>query len=324
MRFALLGMAVTLVAFAAATVLASAAVAALWPAVLSAAGRTAAASRARLLFALRLMPAVLGAIAAVALSFAAWIAFEPRHTAETPGLVLILASSGGMTLILLAAWRGLRSWRAGHALARQWTAAGTPVRVGGIALPTYRIVHPWPVVCVVGSLRPRLFVAETVLDACTPEELASVLAHEAGHVAARDNLKRLASKFLPDVLPWLPAGRALEKAWEGAAEAAADARAAAARPGGSLDLAAALLRVARLATSGSWVELPARALLDGASVAPRVERLLNDEVDRPTRGRTLAVWACVLAVPAALLAASLDPSILRIVHQAAEALVKAR
>ena len=176
----------------------------------------------------------------------------------------------------------------------------------------------------VGALRPRLFVAENVLEACTPEELASVVTHEAGHVAAHDNLKRLAARFLPDVLPWLPAGRALDRAWESASEAAADARAAAARPTGSLDLAAALLRVARLARGGAWVELPARALLDGGSVAPRVERLLSDDADADSRARLLAAWALVLALPAAFLAASRTPSVLAAVHRVAETLVQAR
>jgi beta-lactamase regulating signal transducer with metallopeptidase domain len=196
--------------------------------------------------------------------------------------------------------------------------------VPGIALPTYRIAPRWPVVCVVGVLRPRLFVAEAVLDACTPEELGSVLAHESGHVAARDNLKRLAAKFLPDVLPWIPAGRALDKAWETAAEAAADARAAAARPGGSLDLASALLRVARLARGGTPIELPAPALLDGGGVAPRVERLLTDEPQAGGRGRLFAAWALVLALPAAFLAVARDPSVLSAVHRLAETLVQAR
>jgi beta-lactamase regulating signal transducer with metallopeptidase domain len=201
---------------------------------------------------------------------------------------------------------------------------GRRVRLPGIALPTYRIAHRWPVVCVVGTLRPRLFVAETVLESCTADELASVLAHETGHVDARDNLKRLLLRMLPDVLPWIPSGRALEKAWETASEAAADARAAGARPGAALDLAAALVRVARLAASGAWVELPARALLDGGSVAPRVQRLLEEDAAPVGRARLLAAWAVLLAVPAALLLFSSEPSVLRTVQQATELLVQAR
>jgi Zn-dependent protease with chaperone function len=323
MTFALLGLAVLLVAFAAAVLPASLLTALLWPAVLRMAGRSSAAARARLLYALRALPVALGA-AAGALAVAAWWRFEPRHTTEPLGVTLGAAAGVGLALLLLALRRGIRAWWAGRALARAWTSHGTRVRVPGIALPTYRIAPRWPVVCVVGVLRPRLFVAEAVLDACTPEELGSVLAHESGHVAARDNLKRLAAKFLPDVLPWIPAGRALDKAWETAAEAAADARAAAARPGGSLDLASALLRVARLARGGTPIELPAPALLDGGGVAPRVERLLTDEPQAGGRGRLFAAWALVLALPAAFLAVARDPSVLSAVHRLAETLVQAR
>jgi hypothetical protein len=276
------------------------------------------------LYALRFLPVVVGSIAAGALASAAWLRFEPAQAPESLGAPLAAVAASAFVLLAVAARRGLRAWRSGHALARQWMSVGTPVRLPGIGLPAYRIVHAWPVVCVVGTLRPRLFVAEAVLDSCTPDELASVAAHERAHVASRDNFKRLLLKFLPDVVAWLPAGRALEKAWENASEAAADAHAAGARPAAGLDLAAALVRVARLAANGAWVELPARALLDGAGVASRVQWLLEDEAKARGTGRLLLAWALLLALPAALLFASREPSVLRSVHQVAEALVQAR
>jgi Zn-dependent protease with chaperone function len=324
MMFALLGGSVALAAFAAATGLASAALAAAWPAFASMAGRAPAAARARLLYALRVLPVALSVIMAVALVARAWLVFEPRHASESLGPPLVATAGLGLLLLVAGAGRAFRSWRAGRDLSRRWMKEGTPVRLPGVALPSYRIVHPWPVVCVVGTLRPRLFVAEAVLESCTPDELASVLAHEIGHVAARDNLKRLFLKLLPDILAWIPSGRALEKAWENASEAAADARAAGARPGAALDLATALVRVARLATSAAWVELPARALLDGGSVAPRVQRLLEEEPAPARRARVLTAWAFLLSLPVALLVASREPSFLRTVQHAAEVLVQAR
>ena len=324
MTFALLGASVALAAFAAATVLASAALGAAWPALAWMAGRTPPSARARLLLALRSLPAALGAIAATALAATAWMGLEPRLAPESLGAPLAAAATAGLLLLAVAARRAWRSWRAGRDLARRWMADGVPVRLPGVTLPSYRIAHPWPVVCVVGTRRPRLFVAEAVLESCTPEEVASVLAHESGHVAARDNLKRLFLKLLPDVVAWLPSGRALERAWESASEAAADARAAGACPGAALDLAAALVRVARLAGSGAWVELPARALLDGGSVAPRVRRLLEDEPAASGRARLVAAWALLLALPAALLLFSHEPSVLRAVQQATEVVVQAR
>jgi Zn-dependent protease with chaperone function len=322
--FALLGGSVALAGFAAVTLIASVVLAAAWPAFARIVGRAPASARARLLLALRSSPAVFGAVAATALVSRAWLGFEPAPAPESLGAPLAAAAVLGLVLLLLAAKRGWRSWRAGRDLARRWTAEGTPVRLAGVALPSYRIAHAWPVVCVVGTLRPRLFVADTVLESCTPDELASVLAHEAGHVSARDNLKRLLLKVQPDFLAWLPSGRALEKAWENASEAAADARVAGLRPGAGLDLAAALIRVARLAAAGAWVEIPARALLDGGNVAPRVERLLEEDPAPTGRARLLAAWAVLLAVPLALLLSSQEPSVLRAVHQATELLVQAR
>ena len=324
MTFALLGGSVALAAFAAATVLASAALAAAWPAFAWVAGRAPAAARARLLYALRLLPVTISVIAAVALVSRAWLGFEPRQTPESPGPALMAAAGLGLLLLVAGAGRAFRSWHAGRDLSRRWMADGVPVRLSGVTLPSYRIRHPWPVVCVVGTLRPRLFVAEAVLESCTPAEVASVLAHESGHVAARDNLKRLSLKLLPDVVACIPSGRALEKAWESSSEAAADARAAVARPGAALDLAAALIRVARLAASGAWAELPARSLLDDGGVAPRVRRLLEDEAESTGRARLLAAWAVLLAVPVALLLSSHEPSVLKTVHHAAELLVQAR
>jgi Zn-dependent protease with chaperone function len=324
MMFAVLGGSVALAAFAAVTLLASAFLAAVWPALAGLAGRTPPASRARLLYALRTLPAAMGVLAATALASRAWLGFEPRHAPESLGAPLAAAAAVGLLLLGLGAGRAWRSWRAGRDLARRWMADGVSVRLPGVPLPSYRIRDPWPVVCVVGTLRPRLFVAETVLASCTSDEVASVLAHESGHVSARDNLKRLLLKLLPDVVAWLPSGRALEKAWEGASEAAADARAAGARPGAALDLAAALVRVARLAQSGVWVELPARALLDDTSVAPRVQRLLEDEPASTGRGRIVAAWAVLLALPLALVLSAYEPSVLRTVQQAAEILVQAR
>jgi Zn-dependent protease with chaperone function len=324
MTFALLGGSVALAAFAAAIVLASAALAAAWPAFAWVAGRAPAAARARLLYALRLLPVTISVIAAVALVSRAWLGFEPRQTPESPGPALLAAAGLGLLLLVVGAGRAFRSWRAGRDLSRRWIADGAPVRLTGVALPSYRIVHPWPVVCVVGTLRPRLFIADAVLESCTPDELASVLAHESGHVAARDNFKRLSLKLLPDVMAWIPSGRALEKAWENASEGAADARAAGARRGAALDLAAALVRVARLAASGASVELPARALLDGGSVAPRVQRLLEEEPAPAGRARVLAAWLLLASLPVAVVLASREPSVLRTVQQAAEVLVQAR
>src|SRR5438093_1171007 len=76
------------------------------------------------------------------------------------------------------------------------------------------------------TTRPRLFVAQQLCDALSPVELSAALAHERGHLAARDNLKRALLRACRDVLTIVPAGRTLDRAWAESAEAAADEHAA--------------------------------------------------------------------------------------------------
>jgi len=143
-------------------------------------------------------------------------------------------------------------------------------------MPAQCIEHSFPVVAVVGSLRPRLFIARTVIETLSQEELTAALAHETGHMIARDNLKRGLLRACRDVLTLLPCGRFLDGHWSEAAEAAADEYAASAGKGVALDLAAALVKIARLVPAGATPIVPAGALLIGnniGAIAWRVHRL---------------------------------------------------
>jgi Zn-dependent protease with chaperone function len=88
-------------------------------------------------------------------------------------------------------------WRLG----RRWLREGRPLELPGAPAAAYRIRDPFPVVSVVGILRSRLFVAEQVVERLSKSELEAVLAHEAGHLAAHDNLKRLALRLAPTLPP---------------------------------------------------------------------------------------------------------------------------
>ena len=94
-------------------------------------------------------------------------------------------------------------------------------------IPILKLRHSFPVFAVVGIVRPRLFVAEHVLETLDEQELTAVLRHELGHITALDNLKRLAIKLCGDLLV-APLGRGLDRDWSVAAEAAADEYAVAA------------------------------------------------------------------------------------------------
>jgi Zn-dependent protease with chaperone function len=281
-----------------------------------------AGGQARSLFALRLLPAAAGLVFAAGFYAPAYLLLEPRDAGETvsPGLALLVVAAAG--LVVTGLRRGLRSWVDGRRLAAGWMRGARPLDLAGLALPAYRIAHRFPVVAVVGMWRPRLFVAESVLAGLTSEELEAVVAHEEGHLLARDNLRGFLLRCCPDLLALLPIGNRLFRAWTEAAEAAADEHAARAGSSRALALAGALVKVARMAPPGQRASLPASAFHDGAGIARRVKRLLDRTESRegatPPPRLPPAAWA--LAAVLALTATS--PLVLRSVHALTEAALR--
>jgi hypothetical protein len=271
------------------------------------------AARARRLLALRVLPSALGLSLGAGLVLPAFLRFEPRGGGETPGIVILLLASMGGLSIAAGLRRLIADLRATRALRRLWEREGRPVRLPGSRVPACAIRHPFPVVSVVGVLRPRLFVAEQVLRGLSEPELSAVVAHEAGHLASLDNLKRLALRLVP-ALPWPELARRLDDAWDEAAEEAADAEA-----GNALELAAALVKTARLVPPGARLDLPVAALHRGGSVARRV-RLLTEAPEPMHAEGARRPWEYALCV-AAMLAGSGSAPVLAAVHEALERLV---
>jgi Zn-dependent protease with chaperone function len=289
----------------------SVAVAALWPMVVE--GHASAVATARRLFLLRLAPA-LGGLVTAALVLVAYGLWEARVDAEPVGAVALAAAAGGSLLIgaaLIRATLALRhTWRVQRALARAAEGA-----LPSLPLPACIVNTRFPVVAVVGLVVPRLFVARRVLDTCTADEFEAVVAHEQAHARAHDNLRRLAMTAAPDAIGLLPAGRRWHDAWATSAELAADEWAAR-RASNGLHLAAALVKVARLATTPA-PPLPASALFEGEPIAARVHRLLDPphtpDASPTPRWRHALTVALLLAAAAASLPA---------LHAAAERILK--
>ena len=251
------------------------AVALLVPALASRPVTGGAAGRARRLAMLRLLPARAASLAGllVALAFAA---FEPRQDDEYMGRVIPVLAGFGALLLMTAGWRSIRVARATRRLTREWLRTAEPIPLAGITAPAFAIKSSFPIVAVVGLSRPKLVIAQSVVDACTGDELRAILAHEQGHLDRRDNLRRLMMAATPDILAWLPISERHFAAWREAAEEAADDDAARAGVNGRLSLAAALVKVARLASgtpARQW--LPTSALYCGESLDVRIRRLLE-------------------------------------------------
>jgi Zn-dependent protease with chaperone function len=268
---------------------------------------------------LRLTPTLTGLAVALGLFLPAWVAFEPRQSTEAARAALVVLAAatglGGALGMARGLWAFVRTRRA----LSSWVGDASPHLIAGAPAPVQVIDHAFPLVALAGLVRPRLLVARQVLAACDPEELSSVLAHEAAHLAARDNLRGLLIQSTPDAFGLLPSARRLEAAWREAAELEADARAARAEPG-RVALAGAIVKVARLAAAGPPLTVAVPGLHDGGPIERRVRRLLGrDAEERGPRAARISVFAAALVAGA--LATAPIPW-LRLVHGAAEWLVR--
>lgn len=259
----------------------------------------------------RLLPAAGALLAALALVMPAFLIHEPAQAGERPGVVTLALAAAGLALLASLLRRTFHAWRATRRVLDEWEQSAQPFPMPDTPAPTFRIANAFPVVAVVGVIRPRLFVARSVLHALTPDELHAVLEHEAAHLRARDNVKRWLMACAPSI-GWRRTALALERAWENAAEHEADRGAQ-----GALELASALVKTARLAPQGAQLRVPAAAFHGGGDVARRVQELVAGGPALARRKGRLA--AAVLA--AAALAAAI-PLLWPMAYSVAEALIR--
>jgi len=233
--------------------------------------------RAEILFALRVSPPALALISVGLFLIPSYIGYEPYSTSEVVSTKLAMLATVSAVGVAFALWRGFRSWFATRSLLREWLATAEQIRLDGISTPTFRIRHPFPIIAVVGTIKPRLFVAEHVLQTLSEEEMKAAIAHECGHLAARDNLKRSLLRACRNALMIVPCGRSIDRAWSENAEAAADEHAAGRGSAIALNLASALIEIARMVPAGTKPSMPAGAFILGDEkhgVMGRVNRLL--------------------------------------------------
>jgi hypothetical protein len=282
-----------------------------------------ASSRAGGLFLLRTLPATSAFVWVAFVLLPAFHRYEPRESGEIVGPSLIVCSVLAAALITGALRRAAGDGRATRRLLRQWAPRARLVDLPGCRVRAYRLEIGRPVVTLVGLIRPRLFVSARVLDACSAEEVAAMVRHEIGHLAARDNLKRLVLRACPDPLSLTRLGRDIERRWDETAEEAADDYAARASAPAAVDLAGALLKVARMLPEPADSALASS--VDGASILERrVRRLLFGHPSLGGPARWLLAARALAFVPlVAALAVLLDPRLLHGVHLAIEAVVEA-
>jgi Zn-dependent protease with chaperone function len=317
--FELLGICLALAALLTLNAMAAFLASALWRAIGARAEAWPAASRARLLFALRVFPPIIAVACVGALLLPAYITHEPRSAVEPVSLKLGVPAAISAAGLALALWRGVAAWIATHRLIRNWMRVAEPVSFDRI--PAYRLRHQFPVIAIVGAIRPKLFIADHLFQTLTREEMAAAIAHESGHLAARDNLKRAAMRFCRDALAIFPTGAGLDRAWAEASESAADEYAASGGKAVALDLASTLVKVARLVPEGVKPTMPTMASLiiaDADVIARRVRRLTQlaagDDLSSSRVTFKDWPWACFAAISASAILLATNPSTLLAVH----------
>jgi len=325
--FFLLGICIVLAVMLALNSIASLASSLLWKVLEPRARRWSGASQASILCLLRTLP-VVGGITIVALLFTpAYLTHEPRTNHEEITLNLGIVAFFSALGVVLAIVRGIVTWRATARLMADWLRNAERITLPGITIPAFRMEHKFPVLAIVGTFRPRLFIANQILQSLTDDELTAALAHEIGHVIAQDNLKRGLLRICRDMLLIIPTGRTLDSAWKEASEAAADEYAAGRDRMVGLDLASALVKIARLVPIGSRPTLPAGAYFvcgeDPSGFKARVRNLVKLAGRGTSKPPTALIGKLPLWVPIAILvsllaAISIESHVLVLTHAVIE------
>ncbi len=323
MRYGQLMTLVTLAAFAASSTAAAVCIALCWHRCKGAVIECRPATRARLLLLLRAAPTIV-AVLACAVTILAFRRHEPASTTEMPGWILLAGASAGAGLLSSGIWRVASTcWRTQRFL-QVVESSATRVNIPGVLLPTWQLDTGFPLVALAGLARPRLLIAGRVLDQLPEDELQVVLRHELAHARRRDNIARLLLTALPDILSCAERRLGLERAWDDAAEDAADDLATGDDAQAQIRLASALVGVARMAAGHAIPGVPLLAFHRGESVERRVRRLIDSSGPRrDVPSVRVGLFGVGLLLGALGLVGDVDPALLT-VHRAIEWLVNAR
>jgi hypothetical protein len=311
---------VGLAGYAALNILLSGLVALAWRLRPTPSAEASAASRARQLVCLRALPSAGAAVLVLAVVVPAFAIFEPVRSAERSGPLVIGLALIGLAQIAVSAWIAAATAARTRGAAHTWLRSSTPLDLDPPAgVPAYAIDSTAPIVALVGVFSPRLVAARSVIAACTTDELASIVAHERGHVRSRDNLKRWLMACAPDALRWSRVHDELTTAWHHAAEDAADDVAAGTDAGARVDLAALLLKIARLTPEPVWPAATVSPFIELDSLDRRVRRLVGARV--VTMSRWPGAATAAVGLGAVILTALSSPTVLHRTYEIVEALI---
>jgi beta-lactamase regulating signal transducer with metallopeptidase domain len=320
---ALLVVTVLSAAYALSAIVLSAVVAAIWHSGVITRAEMPGAARARRIVLLRAVPVAGSLFITFALVAPAFTMFEPLGRRGVPGPIIITLAAVCALVLVASAIMALRAALATLRIERNWLRQATMLPIDPPAgVPAYTIDSREPIVALVGVFSPKLVAARSVIEACSQAELANIVAHERGHLRARDNLKRWLMTCAPDVLRWTPVHASMLTAWCDAAEDAADDAATGTEDRARLDLAALLVKIAGLGVPPTTAVAGISPLVQADGLERRVRRLLAaGPAPAPQAWPRLlpAIAACALVTTLITL---LNPSALELIYEATEAVIR--
>ncbi len=320
MTFALRGIAVSFSIFVLLYSALSLVACGVWRKVLFYGQRSSAKRCADLLLALRMAPLVAAAGITLAFAVPSFLLLEPRMANEPMSAVPVALGLFGLAVLLAGLWKAATALVQASRTVARWArddrAADSSVLESSVAVR--RISGTAPPLTVAGIFRSSVWLSRAAEFVLTERELQSALRHEVAHVRRRDNLRKLILRLVT-----FPGMAELECAWSEATEMAAD-DAAVSSASEALDLAAAVIKLSRLAPLEAPAELTTALVHSPAeSVNARVERLIAWTERRPSNAPRYFIGYALFAAVAAVATLALTYSELLVrVHAATEWLVR--
>jgi len=282
-----------------------------------------ASSAARFLFGLRLVPLVLTLFAVLVFCIPSYLWLEPEATGEKVGFLCVFTAVLGMAIWALSLARVIGAVRGTNRYLHQCERHGRKINVDGSGSPALLLADKAPVMAVAGVFHPRLVVSRRVMRELSAEQREAALSHEHAHCVSGDNLKRLLILLAPEMLPFVPSFRSLDRGWSKFTEWAADDAASAGAPQRALTLASALVRVAKMGSKPRLSYLSCSLVGGDKELSERVDRLLRPQPrpGKPVRELIPLLSSLTALVTSAVAVMIIWPSSLALVHQALERLV---
>jgi beta-lactamase regulating signal transducer with metallopeptidase domain len=263
------------------------------------------------LFTLRVIPFAISAAVSLFLTLPSFLLFE-RHSLDEDLGTFVLSACAALILGV-----GIYRVLGAEVRTRQVVSACLESAISlehNAATPAIILSQSTTPLMLVGVRAPRILVSMSACKILNDGELRAAMRHETAHSRSRDNLKKAILNCLP-----FPGMAGLEEAWREASELAADDGAVSSRDE-ALDLAAALIKLARHFPCQAVPDLATGLMSAVGSVASRVERLMawkESSAASPYR------WHYVIGVAFIAvfgLAAKLGPALV-LVHSLTERLV---